>query len=536
MSLRKNIIIVLFAGILLGLSGGAFAASENDPIIRMNSNTKLEVDLGMIVADLMPLLIEGLAEEDEESAAMMSFLLEKVGLDALDLMKMESKQTKDRSTSKTTITLDPDKKDRLLHRLYTVDNGKCNFGDKVQKNDLVMFMTLHNFSAYLDIILDFVASHEMSEIFGDLPIDEFGDLNLGGFSPRQELVPLLSGELDFFVLASPEGEAVSPLNAPYFLVLGSPNGFALRDKILEVATFLGGEAGAGIATMIESMEPEQVGDFELVEFPFGGAMAVSQDYLVLTMAPTPLRTMLTGGKGGLKVPNGIEWVYMNGSKYGQYMESVMDMTAGYSDEDSFETALMMKAYAVLFDHVESEEVLVKSQSNGVVITTEVNGPVITGLYKLTQVLLEDLPEIMEMQRLREEDDAALAEYQEAISIIDDAMTRYAENNNGTYPEFPEDLEAEGYLDYLPTMGPVPAGDYFEGGYTYHALYNEGGVPVGYFFFLYGGGEGTGFDVYTPENRESKRGSFQIGRDGIPDGVASFCYDGTALSQGEEYFR
>jgi len=536
MSIGKNVILVLLVSLVMGLGGSTLAASENDPIIRMDSSTKMEVDLGMMVEDLLPLLLEGLAEESEESMELASFLLDQVGLDALQLMKLESKQTKDRSTSKMVITLDPKKKDRLLHRLYTTPNGPCRFGSYVQKEELVMFMTLHNFKTYVDIILKFMASPDMAEIFGDLPIDEFGDLNFGGFAPRQDLVPLLSGELDFFVLAAEEGTEVTPLNAPYFLVLGSTDGFALRDKILELATMLGGEAGEGLATMIGSMEAETVGGFEVLEFPFGGAMAVSEEYLVLTLAPAPLREMLIRGQGGLKVPEGIEWVYMDGSKYGRYMDSLMDMTAGYSDEDDFETVLMMKAYSVLFDHVETEEVLVKSKANSLEITTEVNGPVITGLYKLMKVVLEELPAIMEMQRLKEEEDAALSEYQESISIMDDAMMRYAENNNGTYPEFPEDLEAEGYLEYLPLMGPMPAGEYMDGGYTYHVLRDEEGVPVGYFLFLYGGGPGTGFDVYTPENLAAEDRNFQIGRDGIPDGVASFCYDGAALAQGEEYFK
>ncbi len=536
MSIHKPIILILLVGMVLSFGGNAWAAPENDPIIRMDSNTKMEVDLGMMVSDLVPLLLEGLAEEDEESVAMMSFLLEQVGIDALQLMKVESKQTKDRSTSKMTITLDPDKKDRLLHQLYTVANGKCRFGSNVQKDDLVMFMTLHNFSSYLDIILKFVASEEMSEIFGDLPVDEFGDLNFDGFAPRVELVPLLSGELDFFVLESPEGEAVSPLNAPYFLVLGSTDGFALRDKILEIATMMGGQGGAGIASMIESMEAEQVGDFELVEFPFGGAMAVSQDFLVLSLAPASLRPMLTGENRGLKVPEGIEWVYMDGPKYGQYMESLMDLTAAYSDEGDLETALMVKAYSILFEYLETEEILVKSQSNGMVITTEVNGPVLTGLYKMTLAMLAELPAIMEMQRLQEEEDSALTEYQEAISMMDDVLMYYAENNNGTYPESLDDLVTEGYLDYVPMQGEVKPGEYADGYYSYHLLRDEAGVPDGFFLFLYGGGEGTGFDVYTPENLAAEDVNFQIARDGIPDGVVSFCYDGTAIAQGKVFFE
>ncbi len=539
MTIRLGFIIILLTGIILGLGGNALAVSENDPVIRLDSTTKMEIDLGMMVEDLLPLLMEGLAAEDEESMAILNLLLEQVGIDALQLMKMEARETKDQSTSKVTITLDPDKKDRLLYQLYTMANGQCKFDSYVQKDDVVLFMALHNFKSYLDILLDFLAKPEMSEVFGELPLDEFGDLNFGGFSPRAELVPLLSGELDFFILEAPEdpeGEEISPFNVPYFLVLGSANGFALRDKILEIATLLGGEAGEGIALMIDSLEPEDVGGFDLVEFPFGGAMAVSKDYLVFTMAPASLRTMLTTGKGDLKVPDGIEWVTMDGSKYGQYMESAMSMTAAFADDEDFETALMLEAYSVLFEHIETEEVLFKSKSNSLEITTVVNGPVITGLYRVVQLVLAKLPEIIEQQRLRDEEDSALAEYQAAIGMLDDAMTLYATNNNGAYPEFPEDLLEEGYLEFFPMLGPMPPGEYMEGGYTYHPLRDENGVPVGYFLFLYGGGVDTGFDVYTSENLAATDEDFQIGRDGIPDGVASFCYDGIALEQAEAYFE
>ena len=535
MSVQKQFIVIMLAAISLGFGASAMAQSSGDPIIRMDSNSKMEVDLGMMAEDLFPLLLEALEAEDEESAAMASFFWQQLGLDALQLLKMESKQTKDNSTSKVLITLDQEKKDSLIYRFFTLPNGQCNFGKNVQKDQLVMFMTLHNFSSYLDIMLDFLAKPEMAELLGELPLDENGDLAIGDFRPRTDLLPLLSGELDLFILESPEGTVVSPLSAPYFLVLGSTDGFALRDKILEIASMMGGEAGGGIAEMIQSMEPELVGGYELLEFPFGGALAVNEDYLILGMAPAPMREMLTIGAGDLRVPDGLEWVYMNGPKYGAYMDSVMDMATAMSSGEEYETQLMMKVYSILFEHIETEEYLCKSRSGGLEITTEVNGPVMTGLYKLAYVMLEELPEIIEQQQLKDEKKSALEGFQDAVGMVDKAMMAYAEEHDGTYPEDPVQLYEEGYMDSFPLSGSVEPGQYMEWGYTYHALRDEEGKIEGYFFFVYGGPEGDGFDVYTPENLADPE-NFRIGRDGHPDRVASFCFDGTALEQADRYFE
>jgi hypothetical protein len=53
--------------------------------------------------------------------------------------------------------------------------------------------------------------------------------------------------------------------------------------------------------------------------------------------------------------------------------------------------------------------------------------------------------------------------------------------------------------------------------------------AGYYFFVYGMGEGTGYDVFTPENLSDPE-HFAAGHDGKPDGVVNFCYDGTAVEQ------
>lgn len=527
--MRKNLILTLLLGSMLVASGVAATPSGTDPVIAFENSSKLEIDLKVMIDDFLPALLESIEDEDEDGVAMVNFFLEQLGLDALQLLKMESKQSKDKSSSKVVITLDPEKSESLLYQFFTTPNAQCGFGKYVPKDELVMFMTMHNFSSYLETIMDFLSKPEMAQYLGDMPIDENGDIVLGEFNPRRDLLPLLSGELDVFVLES-ESTSYSPLGSPLFLALGSSDGFALRDKILEIGMMF----GADISGMLDSVEAENINGFEFKEFPFGGALAISEDYLVIAMEPNSLRELLTTGKGSLKVPEGIEWVYLDGPKYGVYMDSLMEMTAGMASEQTAETDLMMKVYSILFEYIETEEVLVKSSSNSIEIRTKVNGQVISGLYELAYVMLQELPQYLETQRL-EEEAAEMDEYWQAIDVIDKAMMAYADDHDGAYPEYPEDLVLDGYLDYFPLLGPIAGGEYEDWCYTYYLLRNEHGVPEGYFLFLYGDGDNQGFDVFTSENLLDIE-NFQIGRDGDQDGVSSFCYDGTALDQMDVYWE
>ena len=533
MNSPRKIVVACLLAFMLGLAGPAAAETPGDPIVRLDNNTKIELDMGLMVREMMPLLMNALSDEDEEAAMMLGMLQELVGMEALDTLKMESKSTRDHAFTKMTLTLDPEMKDSLLFRMYTVENGKCEFSRYVKKDDLVMFTTVHNFPAYLNLMLDVLAMPELAEFTGDMPVNENGELALGDFVPRTDLLPLLSGELDFFILDAPGEAAPSPLAAPIVLVLGSTDGFALKAQILNIAAMLGGEAGMGIGEMIAAVEPEMVGDFELQELPMGGALAVSEDYLVISMVPGELREMLAAKKGDLKVPSGLEWVYLNGPKYGAYMDSAMDMAGMMGAQGGSETEWMMKFYAVLFDHIETEEVLYKSTANGMIVTAEVDGPVQTGMYRMLYAVLEELPAIIEQEKLKNGDSEALQASRNAIGELDSALTGYGMDNGGIFPEDPRLLVDLGYLDYFPLTEATPAGQYIEGGYTYHVLRNEAGAVDGYLLFAYAGGEGTGFDVYTPENLAAE-GNFQISRDGIPDGVASYCYDGTAMEQVNQY--
>jgi len=529
-----SIRLVRFAGLLAFLIllaiGSAFAESNHDPIIQLDSSTKMEIDVGMMVDDLLPPLLESISAEDEDSAEVLRFLLDKLGYDCIDILKVDSRVTKEKVIREMELTLNGKNQDGLFSKLFKTPNASCGFADYVRKDNLVMFSTLHNFSHYLRTILEVLAQPEIAGLLEDFPVDENGHLVFGAFDLNTDLLPLLSGELDFFILESADGSDITPLTAPYFLVLGSTDGFALRDRILELV----GQTGLDLTAMLESVEPEILGDFEFKIMPMGGALAVSEEYLVLALNPDQLRDMLAEKSGNLKVPDGIEWFYMDGPKYGFLMESIMEMAAGFSSETSYENEFMAKVYGVLFESVETEEILVRTRKNALEIRTEIYGPFMTGLYEMTYVMLQELPELMQMQRLKEQEGIQLNDYQSAINSIDKAMVVFAEDHGGYYPDSPEELFTQGYMDELPDFVRTPAGQFQEWGYTYLTLKDDDGNAEGYYLFLYGGDEEDGFDVFTPENLQALD-DFYIARDGAADGVASFCYDGTAIERVDRYF-
>lgn len=529
MSTRPSIVALLLTALVLVAAPAAVAQDEGDPIIKMDGSYDIELDLGMMVEDLLPRLLSAMAEEDPEEAEAVRRVLDLMGIGALDRLIAESEQSRDHSVTEFEITLDPEHAETMIYRMLTAPNGSCEFARYVDRDDVVMFMALHNVRSYLELVLDFLARPELAEMLGDMPVNADGDLALGEFVPRRDLLPLLSGELDFFFLEGPDDMPLNPMTAPYFLVLGSSDGFALRDKILEIAAM----SGTDLSGMLDAADPEMIGEFEFKALPFGGAVAVSEDFLVLGMAPDVMRGVLEKKRGDLKVPDGIEYVYMDGAKYGAYLESMMGMAAMMDPDEASETYWLMEIYGVMFDHIEYEEVLYRSRKDGMEGTLEVSGPVMSGMYKMLPALLDKLPEIMAMQKLKQQKEDAGSAYRGAIGAMDQAMMAYAVDHGGTYPEDPAQLYQDGYLEEWPFLNRLPAGEYGDWDYSYHVYRDENDTVNGYIFFLYGGGEGTGYDVYSAENVAAE-GPFAIGGDGAPDGVVGFCYDGVAIPMVDEF--
>jgi hypothetical protein len=123
--------------------------------------------------------------------------------------------------------------------------------------------------------------------------------------------------------------------------------------------------------------------------------------------------------------------------------------------------------------------------------------------------------------------------QEVVQEVDEALTRYGRDHDGTFPAGLEELVDAGYLGALPDLVPTSLGEYVEGGFTYLPLRDDAGAVVGHYFFVYGCGENTGHDVFTEDNLADP-GRFRVGRDGENDGVVGFSYDGVALEHVEAW--
>ncbi len=531
MNLHRKTAGILLACAIVCLGGVASAAPESDPIPRVDGTYDVELDLGVMVDDMLPLLIEAMEMEGDEDVEALRFLVDLLGVEVLDRLHVECRQKKDEAYGKVTLTLDTDEGGGLLGDLFAIPAGECRFGKYVSQDELIAVSVMHNLPAFLEIVLDLVARPEMREMMGDVPVNADGEIALGDFVPRRDLLPLLSGELDIVMLEGDEGASMMNwMQLPYLVALGTNDGPVLLETILGVASMMGGEEGAGVASMINEMPYEVVGDFELKVLPFGGCFALSEDFLVVGMSPDVLRDVLAGADGDLEVPDGQSWSYMDGKKYSAVMGDIMEMAAMMNPSGSQETAMMSGMYSELFAHLESETVLVTGSSDRLVIESDVQGSMMSGLYRMCLAMLEEMPRMIAAQMAAQ---MATQKEQEGVrgivTTLDTALTQYGLEHDGLFPAHPTDLVAEGYLDEFPLDTEVPAGQYVEGAYTYLPLYDEEGLIAGYFLFVYGGGEGTGHDVYTAENLAAQN-DFVVDSDGMSDGVAGFCYDGLALEQ------
>lgn len=533
MSWKAYISVVLAAALSCLAAGPARAQAADDPIIKMESSTTIELDLGKVVRDVMPRLLPALAVEDPADSAIVGLVADYLGLDELGHVRLESRQKGDRATGKVVISVADPEADGLLARLFRLPNGRCTFSRYVRRDDLVVFSTIHDLAGTLEMLLDDLDRPPLGDLAANVPRNADGDISLNGFTPRTDLLPLLRGEMDLVILEPAGGAPVSPNSIPAYLVLGSTDGFALRDRILQLITDLGGESGSPVAEMIRSLTPEQVGGFELTVPPFGGALAVSKDFLVLGMDAAPLREMLVRPAGDLDVPEGVQWVFMDGARYGRLMSAFTAMGAKMAPGEQAETAWMAKLYDSLYGSIESEEVLYRTKGGALEITSRVDGPVLAGLYQTGLTALDNLPALLREEKEKKATEAAKSVYRNAVSELDGAMTAYATDHDGTYPADPHDLVTDGYLESFPLDEAVPPGQYAEGAYTYLPLHDDAGRIAGYFLFVYGPDPHGGYDVFTPSNVNAA-GNFQIGRDGRPDGVIAFCYDGLALEQMDAY--
>jgi len=266
------------------------------------------------------------------------------------------------------------------------------------------------------------------------------------------------------------------------------------------------------------------GDFTLRVLPMGVATAVSDDYLVVGTNAEHMRELLAHPAGDMKVVEALRYTWVNGDLLAPMLVSLGELGKhGEESGDPMQTALLQ----VLDEGpVGTAEFAMNARPGRIELKLDYHGSPLGLQYRIYRAMMAAMPAQVALETQDQR-------YTQDVAGIDAAMTIYGIDHDGVFPEHVQDLVADGYLDEFPDLQPTPLGHYLEGGYTYVPLRNEDGAVTGYYFFVFGVNPHAGYDVFTPENLASPE-HFQIGRDGIPDGVVSFCYDGTAVDQVEQW--
>ena len=516
----RYILTIFLAAVLSGTGSNLPAFAASDPILQLDSESKIEIDLQMIVDDLLPILLETAAAESEEEAAKLQLVMDLINVRALDRLYLESAITKEKGRTRATISLLPDAKEGLLPALFAVSPGEYRFGSYLAGEDVVLQFSLPNFSGFLSVALDLLADPQYHEMIPFLTVDEEGELDIFGIKPRQDLLPLLAGELDlvlFSPVAGPVGEV-----PPFTLALGTADGPALKDRILQI---LGQFAGPEMAAELAAMPGEPVGDYLFYPLPGGVSYAVSQDFLVVTSETERMANLLAEPDRRFKPVRALEYGRLNGDRL---LEMFASEAGAASEDSSLEDQMRTELFKALGDEpVGMLEYRVTSGRPGS-IDIEVSHPgTLLGLqYRMLRTALTMAPKGQALKADR-------ARYQDITHLLDTALTAYGVDHDGTFPADPQVLVEEGYLESFPDLQLTPLGEYLEGGYTYVPLSDEAGTIVGYYLFVYGVDPHGGHDVFTAENLADPA-HFQVARDGKPDGVVNFCYDGIAIDHVEEW--
>jgi hypothetical protein len=507
-------------GLLLLWAGGtAPTRAADDPFLRMDSRNEVEVDLQQVVADFVPPILDMTAVKSEEEAAWLQGLLDLVGIYGLDRLHGKSNSNLQGGHASATITLQADAEGSLLQRATTMKAGRFHFARYLDRDKIALLTSITNLPETIEVLLDLLTEPRLQEALPVVSEDEDGREVVGGVAIRDDILPLLAGELDLVVFG-PQPDAVSPL-PDMILVIGAKDGAVLQDQLLEI---LAEHVGSEFAEMVAALPGEAVGDFTLRTLPMGLAYAVSDNYLVVGTDATHLQELLAHPAGKLKAVEALRYVWLNGDLLAPVLVSLAKQnTAGDEPGDPVQAALL---HVLDEGPVGTAEFIMNARPGRMELELDYHGTPLGLQYRIYRAMMAAMPAAVALE-------AQDGRYTQDVSIIDAAMTLYGVEHDGVFPAHVQDLVTEGYLDEFPDLLPTPLGAYLQGGYSYVPLRGEDGTVIGYYLFVFGMNPHGGYDVFTPENLAAPA-QFRIGRDGIPDGVVSFCYDGTAVEQVEEW--
>jgi hypothetical protein len=623
---RAGAVPALVLLIAVGWSGAAAARERPrapeppppDPVLQTESNSYFELDLGMVVHDLLGVYLDALRESEPgggepggaesggaeferlspaERADRIEALAGAIGLSALERLRVESKTAIDRESTRITLTTDPREDAGLIGSLLAIPPARARFGRYLSEDDVAILVSLPTWAPSFAAGVEFLDRPEVDMLFPETKGQAGTNSLLASLHLKEELLPFLSGELDYVQFAASadipaagevdnRGGASDDRSASgaggaghrsrshpdVALVIGAHDGAALRDKILDLSLKVVGMVSgrtqaatgpapdssaqsktqqqaammamaSGLISGLRSLPSETHGDFKFQKLPGGAALATSPDWLIITTAPARLEALVERPVEGMEIPKSRAYVRLDGGVVIKAMlaHGAHGARRGRGDaraEDPGRPAAELhdRIAAILADAAKQGqtgtfEMTATSRADRFTIDLRRSGRVSRTGYAVLREVVAALPALQAAQAKRNVTEKAKAGIKEDVSQLDDALTRYGQEHHGTFPEDPRELVREGYLDAFPDLQPTPPGSYLERGYSYIPLRSDDGTVLGCYLFVYGGGEGTGYDVFTPENL-SALDHFAIGKDGEPDGVANFAYEGSAERQVE----
>jgi len=517
MKTTRILLATLAAAWIVALMPGPVHAA-GDPVIRFQSESDLELDLGMIVDDLLPVFLESEQAGNPAWSGQAGNLVQILGLDALDRARIHSSQSMRGGETRATITLEPGVTDGIIPTLAGTPPGNFAFGKYLDPEGTVAVISMENFAAGFQRLAGLLADTGLPGAARGLTRNADGSLSLMGMNLQEDLFPYLEGELDVILFPLRPGQPAHLPNAA--LVLGTPDSQAFRDHAFEL---LGGMMGQEAVEEMRGQDGDIAGAFTFYPLHQGVAYGLGPGFVVVTTDPQGMKDLLAHRQRGIRAPRGRQYVRVNVDRLLAFMGSVAESKGSPSGEDR---ALADMVASLGDEPIGTVELMTSSRPGE--IHMEVHQP--GRLWNLEYRMLKQMAaHAGEMKAAREE----TGSYRDMTGELDRAMTAYGKDHDGVFPETPQDLVDAGYLDAFPDLTPTPLGEYREGGYSYVPLRDRNGTVTGYYLFVYAGGPGTGFDVFTPEN-VADPATFRIASDGEKDGVVSFCYDGTALAQVEAW--
>jgi hypothetical protein len=508
----------LMAIALLAFGTAVSISTAGNPIIKQRSESEVEIDLGMIVEDFMPHIIELMGTEDEAAPEKIRAIMKLLGIEALDRFKASSSINDEWSKGSMSITLDPEIEGGLLADLFAVPPSRFQFGRYLEKEELAMVLFSAGLGERIEAFNKLLGQPEFRELAPMIPSDPLAITGMWGIDARKDILPLLSGELDLIIFSCGEGETCAIPKVA--LVMGLTDGLAFRSTMLDmVDNIVGPEKGAEF----REVQGEKAGDFTFYPLWQGFSYAIAPDFGIMTTDTALLKEIVARDAKGSDPVEATMFVHLNGDRLVNMLSGTLAQQGGDSEEMVYMLEILN---AVAEEPIGTMEFTGRTGKGRLEMEFEHPSSMYAAYYRMWKGMIAAASKMAAMA-------AEQQGLQDIVHEVDGALTTYGLEHDGTFPESLEALVEAGYLEALPDLEPTPLGEYIEGGYTYLPLRDDSGKVVGHYFFAYGGGEDGGHDVFTQENLADPD-NFSVAKDGEKDGVQNFSFDGIALEHMEEW--